>query len=410
MPKVLPRIEAKIDHLEKSINKKPSIAGTASTVGRALGGLVGQGDLGSLAASQLAKMFGHGDYLVKTNSLMTSLSGPSLPKFGSNGTRGTRIREREYLGDIFAGTLVSGATAFSSSNYPINPTNPKTFPWLSNLADLFDQWEPHGIVFEFVTTSSEYNGSSQALGTVIMATDYDPYDPLYSSKIIMENADYASSTKPSCSLVHGVECDVRERPTPILYTVTTNPSLPLTSSLLGNFQLATQGMSVTGVSLGELWISYDITFYKKQLNNLILNPLLLPFYSVQLTSVPGTGQINGSALSGPTSYQITLSQTSVTSIVSLNNSTFPQSFVGRWTEQSSNSADSLFSQWTFFNCTVTNSQAIYPQTAGAYYQAYIFLIATTGPNATITTGKQSAGGSANITSFDIAVCSSSMVF
>jgi hypothetical protein len=39
---------------------------------------------------------------------------------------------------------------------------------------------------------------------------------------------------------------------------------------LGNFQLATQGVSAAGVTLGELWVSYDITFYKKQLTGGVL--------------------------------------------------------------------------------------------------------------------------------------------
>jgi hypothetical protein len=261
----LARVESKIDHLEsKLVRDLISKSRAAETVGRTLGNFAGQGDLGALAGSQLAKFFGHGDYSVKSNSLMKGapVRGNS---FGS-GKRGTRFTEREYLGDIVSGPLTSGSTDFSVQNFPLNPTNLVTFPWLARVASLYDQWEPNGIVFEFISTSSEFNGASQALGAVIMATDYDGYDPTYISKQEMENADYACSTKPSGNLVHGIECAQRERPTPIMYTSTTNGA-PITSTTLGALQVATQGCSAPNVTLGELWVSYDLTFYKKQLTD-----------------------------------------------------------------------------------------------------------------------------------------------
>jgi hypothetical protein len=258
------RLEAKIDHLEKSVNKPVTVKNAATSVGRTLGNFVNQGDLGAMAGSALSKYFGHGDYKVKSNSLMGE-GKTMVPKF--DGKRGTRIQEREFLGDIVSGlTLTAGATDFTSRTFSLNPSDLATFPWLSQVANLYDQWEPHGIVFQFVSTSSEFNGTSQALGAIVMATDYDPFDPAYATKQEMENSDYACSAKPSLGLNHGVECDPAERPTPVLYTSTENGA-PLTSTSLGNFQVATKGCSTVGTVLGELWISYDITFYKKQMSN-----------------------------------------------------------------------------------------------------------------------------------------------
>lgn len=298
------RLEAKIDAIERAVSKK-SVSGAASTIGRTLGNFVNQGDLGAIAGSSLAKLFGHGDFQVKSNSLVHGFSeSSSLPKFSQNGKRGTRIVEREYLGDIVAGTLASGSTAFSLSSFAINPTVAATFPWLSTLAYQYDQWEPHGIVFEFISTSSEYNGSSQSLGTVIMATDYDTIDATYSNKQVMENADYSASTKPSGSLMHGVECAVAERPLPVMYTGThsnvTDPRL----STLGNFQIATVGMSATGVTVGELWVSYDITFYKKQITK--------PPYIEPCLNISGTSVVGQPMLYSPTGYATYIDPTSYT--------------------------------------------------------------------------------------------------
>lgn len=258
------RLERKIDHLEKKlVGGQLTVNNAASSIGRTLGNFVNQGDLGALAGSSLAKWFGRGDYHLKSNSLMGS-GIASGAKFRGDGRRGTRITEREYIGDIISGTLSGSSTLFDVATYTLNPTDPNTFPWLSKLAPLYDQWEPNGIVFEFVSTSSEYNGTSQALGAVIIATDYDAYDPIYLTKQEMENSDYACSTKPANSLLHGIECAHSERPTSILFTNLDNGA-PLTSVSLGRTHVATQGCSVAGVTLGELWISYDITFYKKQL-------------------------------------------------------------------------------------------------------------------------------------------------
>lgn len=295
-PKPLLRLEKKIDHLERSlVHTTPKAGRAASMAGRALGSLVGQGDLGAFAGESLAKLFGHGDYMVKSNSLMSALSssvalsGPQPPKFSSE-SRHIRVMEREFLGDISSGTLLAGSSIFTNSNYPINPTNPSTFPWLSLIAPLYDQWEPNGIVFEFVSTSSEFNGTSQALGAVIMATDYDTFDAPYVSKQEAENSDFACSTKPSCNLVHGIECAQSERPTRLLYT-DTNSANPSTFTTLGNFQVSTQGCSTAGTKLGELWISYDISFYKKQLADATLPLVRYNAFGSQTTAGPNFGTV-----------------------------------------------------------------------------------------------------------------------
>jgi hypothetical protein len=272
------RLEKKIDHLEKSlVHATPTVSRGASMAGRALGTMLGQGDLGALAGEQLSKLFGYGDYSTKIqgNSLMAGVAGNAVPKFQGDGKRGVRLTEREFIGNVLSGAVVSGSSVFSNTSYPLVPTDANTFPWLSKMAGLFDQWEAHGIVFEFHTTSSTFNGTSQALGAVIMATDYDPLDPAYVSKQIMENADYACSGVPSANLLHGIECDPKERPLEVMFT-TLRAATPSFSSL-GNFQIATQGCSTAGTTLGELWVSYDITFYKKQLISSVVDTSYLDF-------------------------------------------------------------------------------------------------------------------------------------
>lgn len=253
------QLQSKLDRIESKI---PDVKSGFSRVGSKLGSLVGMSELGRHAGEGVSKLLGFGDYEITTNSLMKNMGGQMvIPKFDNNGNNGIRVREREFLGDIVSGA----AGTFKNTAFAISPTNQNCFPWLSRLASQFDQWEPNGIVFEFISTSSDFNGSAQGLGSVIMATDYDVLDPIYTSKILMDNADYSSSQKPSINQIHGIECDPAQRPYKTMYCRSIE-STTANRNTLGNFQIATAGVSASAVTLGELWISYDITLYKKQLD------------------------------------------------------------------------------------------------------------------------------------------------
>lgn len=261
----LQRIERKIDHVNSFVDKGKTNAG--GLIGRGLGTLIGNGDLGEQAGSSLAKWFGYGDYELKTNSLMKIAAGVSsgntIPVFSKDGRRGTRVAEREYLGDIISSGT---ANTFNLQSFRLNPGDPVTFPWLSTIASQFEEYEMHGLIFEFKTTSAMFNGSTQALGTVTMATEYDPSDTAYQSLIEMQNADYSCSTVSCNNMQHGVECDPMERPTRVLYVSVDQPGASdVRFCDMGKFQVATSGVAGTSVNLGQLWVSYDVTFYKKQL-------------------------------------------------------------------------------------------------------------------------------------------------
>jgi len=376
------RLEAKIDHLEKVLSKKSADAkSVATSLGRSLGSLVpipGASELGALAGSTMAKLFGHGNYVVKTNSLMSmgSNSGTTVAKFSTD-KRGVRITDREYICDI---TSSSTAYAFNNSSFAINPSDVSTFPWLSAIAVQFQQWEPLGMVFEFVSSSSEYGGSNQALGTVVMATDYDPYDTPYTSKIIMENSDYAASAKPSMGQEHGIECDPLERPNKVLY-VNTASGVPTTETTLGNFQLATSGIPNTSVVVGELWVSYDIMFYKK-----IVGSDFNAFYNNTGTSVLGQGLLSGPG--NATQFAITLSQGSTYSTLNFNNTSSASWYIVVVEITLLNASDSLTLSPN--NCTVIK------QVTGGVAAAKVIAVYTvqcTHINASVQFGAKNGAGS-----------------
>jgi len=235
------------------------------------------------------RFFGTGDYVANDmpvcNSLVNPTSAYATAEFTNRGRRGVRVVESECLGDIKSGALVGGSTVFTNQTFALNPANSNLFPWLSTIANSFDEYEPLGIIVRFKSTSSEFNGVSQALGTVILAADYDVADPPYSSKVEMENSDYAISSKSSSSMAMGIECDPKERATKLLFTGPVDPGESSKFYNLCNVQVATQGMSAADVTLGEIWIDYEFVFYKKQMPPATIIPPPVPRVGATFRSV-----------------------------------------------------------------------------------------------------------------------------
>jgi len=114
------------------------------------------------------------------------------------------------------------------------------------------------------------SATNSALGTVIMATEYDSLNPGFLNKQIMENHDMANSSKPSVSFLHPVECKRSVTSVNVQY-VRTGP-VPANGDIrlydLGVFQLATQGQQANGGVIGELWVSYEVELFKPQIDNI----------------------------------------------------------------------------------------------------------------------------------------------
>lgn len=226
-----------------------------------LGGLLGPvgARIGGSLGDWGANMLGMGDYEVKQNTILSGNGVPSMHKSG----RGVRISHREFLGDI------TGSAAFTSREYVINPGSAQTFPWLSNIAAMFQSYKVHGLIFEFNSTSADaLNSVNTALGTVVMATQYNVALPLFTSKAEMEQYEYTVAGRPSKNLIHTVECDPSLQVMEHLYTRT--GSLPVGQDYQfydwGKFQFATVGMQAAS-TIGELWVSYDIEFLKPRITS-----------------------------------------------------------------------------------------------------------------------------------------------
>lgn len=225
-----------------------------SYVGELLGGAA-QTLLGGLIS-------GLGDYKVKSNTLLA----PEPPTIINDSVKGgITFRHREYLRDIITS---SSAGAFNLDSYLLNPGNEKTFPWLSQVASNFEQYSLEGVIFEFRSMSADaLNSTNTALGSVIMATNYDSLDTNFRTKGEMENYEWGMSCKPSVNMLHPIECAPRQTSITELYIL--NGPVPANADARlyhwGNMQIATSGFQGTSVNIGELWITYQVRLLKPKL-------------------------------------------------------------------------------------------------------------------------------------------------
>lgn len=249
-----------------------------SAAGFALGSAVGKG---------IGYITGSGDYAISR--------GQSVPSFSKE--EATTITHREYIADIVSGT--GTPSAFSIAKLAINPGDPNSFPWLSSIAINYEEYELLGLVYEFISTSGDSVGSTTtSLGTVIMATQYDPTKPAFDTKQGMENYFFSQSAKPSCNIMHAVELKKSQTPVKNLY-VRSNPNVgDLRWTDFGNFYIATVGMQAPSVNLGELWVSYKVRLRKPRLPTTVSGGYIRSSTSFNLSATSAAPLGSGSGFKG----------------------------------------------------------------------------------------------------------------
>jgi len=239
------RVVKKASSALKSAKKYASIG---KKIGSKYGGIGSA--LGTVAGAAHGLIQGSGDYTVKGN-----LSN-QIPSFGTGG--GVTVKHREYIGDI------TGTTdPFAVLAYKLNPGN-KQFPFISNIANNFEEYQWNGVIFELKSISGVSTGSTNgAMGYMAMAANYNATSPNYSSKLQLENAEYAVSGPPSVNVILPIECKKSQTPLQKLYV--NNGDIPDGQDArlydLCNVNIAA-GNQQAAYKIAELWISYSVTLYK----------------------------------------------------------------------------------------------------------------------------------------------------
>lgn len=224
------------------------------------------------AGSWIARAFGFGRYTIRKNSLMKPMvrGGPggarvedmpyvaAPPQFSNGEGSDIIITHREFVGNV------KSSVGFRTTTYPINPGNPVMYPFFSQIAALYEEFDIMGQLMEYRSTSATAVGTtSSAMGVVLMATDYDCYDENFTSKRQMEAAEFSSAAVPYETFIHPIECDRSRNVLSQQYIVpgiTSADQAPGDQrlSVLGNFVIATEGQQTDNTDIGELWVTYHI--------------------------------------------------------------------------------------------------------------------------------------------------------
>lgn len=221
---------------------------------------------------------GQGEYdATHSNNLveMGASSTNSVPLIsgGNDETGSVTICHREYLSDIYGpGTAGGSAVAFSSQTFALNPALQATFPWLSQIACNYDEYEFQQLLFTYRSTTTDIGNSSNGqCGTVIMATNYNASSSPWADKQQMLEYAHAHDCKLTEHMVHGVECDPAKGATVsnCLYTranpVVTGQDLKTYDKGLFQISLANCPTAYNGFPVGELWVEYTVTLRKAKL-------------------------------------------------------------------------------------------------------------------------------------------------
>jgi len=239
--------------------------------GGAVGSIFGAPGTGSAMGTNLgaalSRWLGSGDYTVTANSIVHKAS-TSVPAMHKTDQR-VIVRHKEYLGEI-----KSSQNFTIQQTLPLNPGVATTFPWLAAIANGFTEYTFKGVVFHYIPLSgSAIASTNNALGSVIFNTNYRANDVAPLSKFEALNEYFSCDAEPSEAFVHPIECDPKENPFNVQYIRSTSvPSSDLMHYDLGTTYIATSGMQADGITVGEVWVTYEVELRKPRANLTLLSP------------------------------------------------------------------------------------------------------------------------------------------
>lgn len=330
--------------------------------GRMLGGLVGHADLGdkigdfmgagiravgggslmdaanaaSRALAGRGLYTGRGDYALANGTVDGGARDP-IPGFvaaGDNG--GVVVTHKEYLCDVYG---PPAGVPFQNTAYQINPGVERSFPWLSQIAANYEEYEIKQLLYTYRSTTTDFSGgASGQCGTLIMATQYNPAQEPFTDKHTMMEYDMAMSGKTTKDQLHGVECDPAKLSGPEGKYVRTGPvpagqDLKTYDHAQFNIAVANIPTAYENQALGELWVAYTVVLRKPR------------FYTAKGLSItrdvhvwgphPGAPPVTVGGALGSAGRHLEGQQNSLGAVVELDPSagpsleiTFPSSFAG----------------------------------------------------------------------------------
>jgi hypothetical protein len=259
-------------------------SGSSPANGARIGHKIGH-FLGGVAKGALRSVFGMGEYKTAlsaetgeedvvesdqpaVNSLVTPVSTNTVPMMHTDKEGTVRICRREFMEVV----LIKDAPLVLT--YKVQPGNSKIFPWMSNIAHNWQQYQFLGLAIEFVPTSGSAVGSSAqgpALGQVATCFKYNVTEqnidgwPANSLQGMLNMQGSVSCSPAACSTCY-MECDPALSNQPVRFIENEQPIIA-TGLSQQNYQAAqllvyaSGAVSGNAFQAGQLWVTYDIMLF-----------------------------------------------------------------------------------------------------------------------------------------------------
>ena len=179
---------------------------------------------------------------------------------------GITYSHSEYIGDLYGPDNAS----FTVVKYPVNVGMSSVFPWLSQIAANFEEYQLRQMVVEYRSMVEANQTDSGLNGEIIMASNYNPNAKPFADKATMLQYFGAQSGKVTEGCVHGIECDPSKlqgdghkfvRNTPVVY----GQDLSDYDQALLQIAVNNCPTNYQNQQLGELWVHYTVTLQKPRM-------------------------------------------------------------------------------------------------------------------------------------------------
>lgn len=224
---------------------------------------------------------------------------PSGGGWGASGigsTKNVGMTKRSCVipGDEFIGAVISlNSPNFNMTQYPLNPGQGATFPWLSKQAVQWEKYTFEMLEFYYRREVSEFATAGSA-GKVILSADYDAGDAPPGTKQQMEDTEPHADGMPCENII--LRLNRRE-----MHGISNLPKfvrpggLPGSSDIktydVGNLYVATQAIPAN-VEVGELHVRYRVKFEVPVLESTFTAPQNNQVTVYQVQAEPSASGIN----------------------------------------------------------------------------------------------------------------------
>ena len=188
---------------------------------------------------------------------------PQVISSAADETGAVTVSRLEFLTEVYA-----PSTPFNVQSFPLNPGLERSFPWLSQIAQNYDEYEFQQLVFSYRSTVTDIGSSTTGqCGTVLMATAYDPAAAPFGDKMQMMAYDGAMSCKTTESMMHGVECDPSKNSGSAgkytrAFGLDSSKDIKDYDHGLFQFAVSNAPANYANNAIGELWVSYTVVLRK----------------------------------------------------------------------------------------------------------------------------------------------------